>query len=221
MFIVYSGLYNNFAHLETIGHEMNEAVFTKVVRDPEEMVVGPDDKACLILHGGEDISPSIYGELPSRFTGARKEPSRRDILEIALFTRAVALGIPILGICRGAQLACCLSGGKLVQHVEGHTSGVHGVLLQDGTVLETTSCHHQMMYPFDIPKDEYDILGCSDYERSDIYVGANGLYKDIEVEPELVLFKTTKCLAVQGHPEWMYAHEPYVQYLLQTFKQFF
>lgn len=96
----------------------------------------------LILEGGTDINPEIYGEKRGRYT---QSPDRqRDEVEIALFNSAVFSGIPILGICRGAQLACALSGGKLIQHIENHTRS-HEVVTEEGESYTTSSCHHQAM----------------------------------------------------------------------------
>src|SRR3990167_10197392 len=65
-------------------------------------VYGPEDlistKGALVLWGGEDISPSIYGQRPSNHTGARIDLSRRDQLELALSSSAIKQGIPIIGI---------------------------------------------------------------------------------------------------------------------------
>ena len=69
----------------------------------------------LLLMGGEDIDPSLYGEAPHPQT--QKPSPARDALELELTKRALADGRPILGICRGCQMLAVASGGKLVQHV--------------------------------------------------------------------------------------------------------
>ena len=66
----------------------------------------------LLIWGGEDISPSLYGKKVSRETHASEEPSRRDRIEWALMQRAKELNIPIIGICRGAQMLCASAGGS-------------------------------------------------------------------------------------------------------------
>src|SRR3990167_3250317 len=89
------------------------------IETPEDLVeLKPD---ALVIWGGEDISPKIYGQKPAiRWTSATAKLSIRDKLEIALANQAVKMRIPIIGICRGAQLMCALSGGSLIQHVSGH-----------------------------------------------------------------------------------------------------
>lgn len=80
----------------------------------------------LVLSGGADIDPERYGEIPLATTD---QPRRdRDAFEIALFREAQRAGIPILGICRGAQLINVALGGSLIQHVPdvvGHTRYQH------------------------------------------------------------------------------------------------
>ena len=69
----------------------------------------------LILQGGSDISPLQYGEKPKK-----KEwegDGIRDVYEIELLHKAMALGKPVLGICRGAQLINVALGGSLYQDI--------------------------------------------------------------------------------------------------------
>jgi putative glutamine amidotransferase len=64
----------------------------------------------LIIGGGDDISPALYGgELRAE---ARLDPAR-DALERHLAEEALASGIPVLGICRGAQMLNVALGGTL------------------------------------------------------------------------------------------------------------
>jgi len=113
------------------------------VFEPEDLV---NTNSILILHGGEDISPAIYGQTPSKYTRAGRKLSQRDKHEVALAEQAIKLGIPIFGICRGAQLACAIAGGSLVQHVENHITSGHNIVTATGETYKTSSCHHQMMF---------------------------------------------------------------------------
>lgn len=66
----------------------------------------------LVIGGGDDISPELYGGR-LKLT-ARIEPAR-DALELRLARHALARGMPVLGICRGAQMLNVALGGTLHQ----------------------------------------------------------------------------------------------------------
>jgi putative glutamine amidotransferase len=115
----------------------------------------------LVLSGGLDIHPSLYGgsthypQPPAHFDPAR------DAFETAAFKQAMHLGIPVLGICRGLQLINCILGGSLVQdlgptgnavHQFHHYDKAHGVNMEPGSQLAkmvgysrsvVNSAHHQ------------------------------------------------------------------------------
>jgi gamma-glutamyl-gamma-aminobutyrate hydrolase PuuD len=112
----------------------------------------------VVLTGGPDISPYCYGALPHPRTGA--PCCERDITETAVLHRALELGIPVLGVCRGAQLLNVALGGTLIQHLpdavchDGHQPRL-GVFGETTVVLDPASrvgnavgsqirvhCHH-------------------------------------------------------------------------------
>lgn len=69
----------------------------------------------LVLQGGVDVSPTLYGEVARRpeWSGDRE----RDDYEIALVRAAMAANKPVLGICRGHQLINVALGGALFQDI--------------------------------------------------------------------------------------------------------
>jgi putative glutamine amidotransferase len=69
----------------------------------------------LVLAGGEDVDPAHFGE-PRHPTFRAAEPGR-DEHEMALARAAVAAGLPLLAICRGAQVLNVAFGGSLVQDI--------------------------------------------------------------------------------------------------------
>ncbi len=77
----------------------------------------------LLLPGGCDVDPALYGEEPDDQLG-RLEP-QLDRAEVELVRRAVDVGVPVLGICRGQQVVNVALGGTLHQHVAGHD--MHGL----------------------------------------------------------------------------------------------
>ncbi len=69
----------------------------------------------LLLSGGTDIDPALYGQQPHAQTGSPDRP--RDALEIRLLREALDAGLPVLAICRGMQLFNVVHHGTLNQHL--------------------------------------------------------------------------------------------------------
>jgi putative glutamine amidotransferase len=85
----------------------------------------------LVLAGGADLGPDLYGAAPEPLTDPRPA---RDAAEMLLTRAALAADLPILGVCRGMQLLVVAAAGRLHQHlpdVLGHekhrpSPGVYG-----------------------------------------------------------------------------------------------
>lgn len=112
-----------------------------------------------------------------------------------------------------------MNGGKLVQNCRNHALyGTHGITNNE-VEYEITSTHHQMQYPYNLKKENYDVLFVSSEFRSPHYY--EGDYIDYarileNGEPEIVLYHkegAPKCLAIQGHPEYMRPDAPVVEML--------
>ncbi len=117
----------------------------------------------LIITGGADVDPSVYGAAPHPAT--QGWVPERDAFEIALARAAMEADLPLLGVCRGMQVMNVARGGTLIQHLPddvGHedhrrTMGSfdnadHDVRLADGSLARrvageaihsTKSHHHQ------------------------------------------------------------------------------
>lgn len=104
----------------------------------------------LVLTGGTDLDPSLYGAEPHAST---QSPDReRDALELRLLREALDRDLPVLAICRGMQLFnVAHPGGTLVQDVSGHRAP-HAIAVEAGTRLaqilgvgtrNVNSRHHQ------------------------------------------------------------------------------
>jgi putative glutamine amidotransferase len=166
-------------------------------------VASLSDIAGLVLTGGEDIDPALFGQAPHPKTGAANVV--RDSYELALAQTAAELRIPTLAICRGMQLMNVALGGTLVQDIPSQLPSkidhaptgnraerVHGVALEPGSLLEgivrttairTNSSHHQSV----------DRLG------ADLHVTArsdDGVVEAIESSDSLWWM-----VGVQWHPE--------------------
>jgi putative glutamine amidotransferase len=92
----------------------------------------------LVITGGKDIDPAAYGQPPHPATD---EPGpQRDSWEFALLRGALRRHLPVLGICRGAQVLNVALGGTLHQHlpdVIGHTGHQPGNAVFSTLVVRT------------------------------------------------------------------------------------
>jgi gamma-glutamyl-gamma-aminobutyrate hydrolase PuuD len=170
----------------------------------------------VLLWGGSDISPSLYDEARYRNSGP-DSPTPRDIFEWSLIREADERGIPVIGICRGAQLMCAYVGGKLVQDVDNHNKS-HSIATVDDKSFFVTSCHHQMMYPFDV---EHEMLAWSSKHQSTVYNPKEKLYcqemeKHFYKEPEVVFFPEIKGYGIQCHPEWHTEDDPFNAWIMES-----
>ncbi|CAN0158723.1 unnamed protein product [Chrysoparadoxa australica] len=84
----------------------------RVVRRTARSDVDLDRMDGVIIGGGDDISPELYGGALEMT--ARLDPDR-DRMEHDIAVQALADGIPVLGICRGAQMLNIAAGGTLHQ----------------------------------------------------------------------------------------------------------
>ena len=117
----------------------------------------------LVLTGGEDVGPALYGAAPHPALGPVHDA--RDRTEIALARAARDRGLPLLAICRGVQLLNVALGGTLVQDLPSERPGAaphdqagprdiraHPVAVAPGSrlarslgadALEVNTLHHQ------------------------------------------------------------------------------
>jgi len=147
-----------------------------------------------------------------------------------LAKHAIAKGMPIVGICRGAQLLCALAGGSLIQDVRGHAGANH--MVQDVRTNELTavnSLHHQQLYLEEMPNDSYELLATAVHsyntKANPISVGSGHTWKNnapiyVKYEPEAVWFPKIKGLAIQWHPEYLNNNHPSQVYVQQLFDEF-
>lgn len=165
----------------------------------KELVNNIEEAEVVLFTGGEDINPSLYNKRAHHSTWYTQS---RDDFEVENYKK-VREDQLIVGICRGAQLACALNGGILIQDCNGHGGCRHNITNGVET-YEIQSIHHQMMYPWDMPKEDYSILFWSDKKRSKTYEGDGVDPSKVSCEPEIIMFHKKghpKTLAIQGHPE--------------------
>ena len=93
----------------------------------------------LVLSGGGDPDAFFFGEdaLPAQ---GEVQP-QRDAMELYLVRRALQDGIPLLGICRGAQLMAIAAGGALHQDLAGIEQVQHN---QNAPQIGRASCRERV-----------------------------------------------------------------------------
>lgn len=155
------------------------------------------DCSGLLLAGGGDINPSLYGK--------RREYSynidyKRDLDEIELIRLFIVTGRPILGICRGIQIINVALGGVIIQdldtantHKYDDETGdkIHGIKATENSFLKeiygedfmVNSAHHQGI---ENPPENLSIAAFAE----------DGVIEAVED-------KKRKIYAVQFHPERM------------------
>src|SRR5918995_1505105 len=129
-------------------------VLPPCVSDLESLIARLDG---VCLSGGPDLDPEAYGAPDRHAELGPTEPSL-DAFELALARAALERGMPLLGICRGAQALNVACGGTLHQHLPGHRQSepgcmpTHDVHVLPGTRLAAligagpmavNSFHHQ------------------------------------------------------------------------------
>jgi putative glutamine amidotransferase len=159
----------------------------------------------LVLSGGGDIDPARYGAQRAPQTATIR--GERDAAELALLAKALSLGLPVLGICRGMQLINVARGGSLHQHlpdIVGHdehqpapgTFGTHDVTVTAGTRLAgIVGGAGQLRVA--VPTHHHQGIDALGQGLSATAWAADGTIEAIELDPREHPF----VLAVQWHPE--------------------
>jgi putative glutamine amidotransferase len=179
--------------------------------DPAAIVARLD---ALVVAGGQDVDPRAYGSQPTT-ANSRLDP-QRDAFEIGLIAAALERDVPLLGICRGAQLINVALGGTLVEDlraVQGidHTlvlyppdARVHAVACQPGSrlhdlhgdTLEVNSFHHQGIGQ----------LGAG--------IAVSGVAPDSTIEA-IEVEASRWAIGVQWHPEMLPGTDPLFERLVE------
>lgn len=157
----------------------------------------------ILMTGGMDVAPILYGEMPHPKCG--NFDLEVDRSNVALAKAAMDSGKPVLGVCRGMQLMNIARGGTLYQDIPSQTTGqtghsygyirtdvVHTVEVTSGSFLhkifekdqlEVNSIHHQAV------KDVgQDFQVCA--------VAPDGIIEALEIPGKPIY-------AVQWHPEML------------------
>jgi putative glutamine amidotransferase len=106
-------------YLESVRRAGGEPVELEQGRDTPVDVIARSQG--LMLTGGGDVDPALYGETPHETYQASEDG--RDAYEIALVKAAIDANVPIFAICRGMQLLNVACGGTLVQDIPSMVNG--------------------------------------------------------------------------------------------------
>lgn len=173
----------------------------------------------LVLTGGDDIDPSLFGEDPHQKLG-NIEPGR-DAYEAKLIEYALEQNKPVLAICRGAQILNISEGGTMYQDIYDQIEGnvmqhtqiaprdylSHTINIAKGTKLrdiigteevKTNSFHHQAN---NLPADGYVVSARSN----------DGVVEAMESKHHEFV------MAIQWHPEGSYKTDETSQKLFNKF----
>jgi len=104
-------------YVESVRRAGGEPVVLSNADDPSAVLAKVDG---VLLTGGLDVDPALYGEAPHPSTETAPE---RDRFEIPLSTAAVAQDVPLFAICRGVQVLNVACGGTLVQDIPSQLPG--------------------------------------------------------------------------------------------------
>ena len=159
----------------------------------------------LLMTGGPDVNPSLYGE--ERLPECGEVQSCRDELEFRLLDHALTAEVPLLGICRGAQMLNVYCGGTLYQDLASQMPETinhameppfevpcHRIELVEGTpihqllderVLPVNSIHHQAIK---------DVAPCFSVMAHSL----DGVIEGIWMPDKPFVW------GVQWHPEWIW-----------------
>ncbi len=163
----------------------------------------------LLLTGGEDVDPSLYGEEPK--AGLVRIDRARDDFEIELLQEAVTAGKRVLAICRGLQVVNVAFGGTLVQDIP---TEMEGCLHHFGDMKKRSEPIHSIS----VKEDSYlySIMGTREIDTNSFHHQAikdlapgffisawapDGIIEAIEAEDKGIV-------AVQFHPENMTVRFP-------------
>lgn len=174
----------------------------------------PETADLVVFTGGDDVNPALYGEEPHPSVYYDEE---RDEREKELFNYCVDEGIPMLGICRGAQFGSVMMGGKLFQDVDNHNSPHSLGDIKTGEVIDKISSVHHQCVKANLAGG-MEIIATSKMSTKrwlNDKAFQTGDHHDIEA----FFYRDVCFLGIQGHPEYP-DYDDYTNYCINLIDHF-
>lgn len=171
----------------------------------------------ILMTGGMDVAPILYGEMPSPRCG--NFDLENDRSNLALLKAALAADKPILGICRGLQMLNVALGGTLYQDIPSQCPDCAG---HSWGYIKTDAVHSVSLDP-DSPlynifqKKELLVNSVHHQAVKDLGEGAIVCAKAPDGIVEGIYMPGKKVLAVQWHPEMLLEKSDEMLCLFQHF----
>lgn len=179
------------------GDKMERSAFAKMFAPSKcKGVTSPLDADLVVFTGGVDVDPNLYGAVQhtATFSSSQRDKRDKDVWDIC-----VENGIPMLGVCRGAQFGAVMKGAKLYQDVDNHNQDHNIYDVRTKTTIHVSSVHHQMV--IEDKAGGMVILADSNVARTrwkDPFNKVVGVKFDVEA----FWYPDVAFLGVQGHPEY-------------------
>jgi len=173
----------------------------------------------LLLTGGEDVEPALYGE--EKLPCCGKCTPERDALEVPVCSLALELRKPVLAICRGVQLLNCVLGGTLYQDLDTQYGKALRHPCFDAPAMDPA--HEVQVLPDTLLASVVGAgaLGVNSRHHQGIKTLGPGVVMSAQAPDGLIEAieypENPFVLGVQWHPEAMAAHHPVQQHLFNAF----
>lgn len=191
------------AYVDVVEQAGAEPLVLSLVDNEEDAAAALEEVDALIVTGGEDIDPALYGQEPADTLETVNEA--RDTSDMLVLAEALELDMPVLLTCRGHQMLNVLQGGTLYQDLptmyesdvvhrdpEEYDFTYHEITIEEDslladivgdTTLEVNSWHHQGINELG---DGLTVTATTE----------DGLVEAMEMTDK------TFVVSVQFHPEW-------------------
>lgn len=198
-------------------------ILLPIVEDEKILRVQYEQCDGILLSGGNDVDPALYGEEQKAYT--KDVSRRRDNQEIQLVHWARQDDRPILAICRGAQLLNVALGGSLYQDIKEEIPGAHNHSASHEHKDFTYIAHDKLVLK---PGSKLrEILGVDEIRTNALHhQSIKSLGKELHIaawtEDDVIeaveLPEAKFVIGVQSHPESLEAQvEPHWQKLFRAF----